>query len=241
MAEWARVVNTTTRDFIKGETVEVLRNRKLLAILNDRGRVTMNGSGTEMQWQIRYKQAPMQGFDDSDTITFSRVNRWKNGVLPWRGYVGADSMTKREKIINKGTEALISVFGTIAKNLMQDIEEQFGDQLYIDGNAAANTKLIHGIESFMGVSGTVSSSPVGNPSDTYAGLSTALGVPALGLAHGRQARAIRITISSRRSSLITPIHCGLRPRRPGRIPASRRSGSALSRARRTRASAASWI
>lgn len=175
MAEWARVVNTTTRDFIKGETVEVLRNRKLLAILNDRGRVTMNGSGTEMQWQVRYKQAPMQGFDDSDTITFSRVNRWKNAVLPWRSYIGADSMTKREKVINKGTEALISVFGTIAKNLMQDIEEQFGDQLYIDGNAAANTKLIHGIESFMGVSGTVSSSPVGNPSDTYAGLSTALG------------------------------------------------------------------
>lgn len=175
MAEWARTVNTTTRKFIKGETVEVLRNRKLLAILNDRGRVTTGHSGTEVQWQLRYKQAPMQGYDDSDTITFARINRWKQASLPWRGYISPDSMNKREKEINKGTEALIKVYATIASNLMQDIEEQFGDQLYIDGNASGNGKLLHGIESFMGTSGTVSGSPVGNPSDTYAGLSTALG------------------------------------------------------------------
>lgn len=175
MAEWARVVNTTTRQFLKGETVEVLRNRKLLAILNDRGRVTYNHSGTDIQWQVRFKQAPLVGYDDADTMTFSRINRWKNGVLPWRGYVATDSMTKKEKEINKGTEALVKVYSQIASMLMQDIEEQFGDQLYIDGNASGNSKLIHGIESFMGVSSTVSSSPVGNPSDTYAGLSTALG------------------------------------------------------------------
>ena len=69
MAEWARVVNTTTKQFLKGETVQVLRNRKLLAMLNDRGRITHNHSGTEVQWQVRYKQAPMIGFDDSDTMT----------------------------------------------------------------------------------------------------------------------------------------------------------------------------
>ena len=175
MAEWARVVNTTTKQFLKGETVQVLRNRKLLAMLNDRGRITHNHSGTEVQWQVRYKQAPMIGFDDSDTMTFSRINRWKQASLPWRGCIVTDSMNKREKEINKGTEALIKVYSMVASQLMQDLEEQFGDLLYIDGNASGNGKLIHGIESFMGVSGTVSGSPVGNPSDTYAGLSTALG------------------------------------------------------------------
>ena len=177
MADWARVVNTTTRKFIKGETVEVLRQRILLAILNDRGRITFNNHGTEMQWQVRYRQAPLQGFDDADTITFSRQRRWKNGVLPVRGYLIPDSMTKREKLLNDGVEALVKVYSSIAENLMEDLEEQFGDQLYIDGNATGNQKLFHGIESFLGYSGLVAggNAYVGAPDSTYAGLSTALG------------------------------------------------------------------
>lgn len=175
MAEWARVVNTTIHQFLKGAEVEVLRNRKLLAILRDRGRITYGKSGDEQQWQVRFKQAPMVGFDDSDTLTFSRINRYKKATQGWRGYAATDSMNKREKEINKGMEALVKVYSETASNLLEDIEEQFGDELYIDGNASGNSKRLHGIESFMGVSGTVSGSPVGNPSDTYAGLSTALG------------------------------------------------------------------
>ncbi len=174
MAEWAGVVSTTTRDFIKGEEVAILRNRKLLALLKEKGRITMNHEGTEVQWQVRYKHSPLSGYDDMDTVSFSRLNRWKNAVLPWRGYSATDVMSQKEILMNKGAAALVRRYSTLAKNLMQDIEEQIGTELYVDGNATGNSKRWHGIESFMGNSGAASGGFIATPSDTYAGLSTAL-------------------------------------------------------------------
>src|SRR5580692_6427548 len=102
MAEWAGVVATTITKYFRGETDEVLRNYKFLAMLNDRGLVTTNNSGKDVQWQPRFLQAPMSGFDDSDTLTFSRINRHKDAVLPWRGYSMTDAMTERERLMNSG-------------------------------------------------------------------------------------------------------------------------------------------
>jgi hypothetical protein len=41
-------------------------------------------------------------FSESDTLTFSRINRWKTAQLGWRGYAATDSITKFEKLKNKG-------------------------------------------------------------------------------------------------------------------------------------------
>jgi hypothetical protein len=174
MAEWAGIVNTTITKYFRGETDEVLRNRILLAILNDRGLVTMNNTGKDVQWQPRFLQAPMIGFDDSDTLTFSRVNRHKDASLPWRGYAMPESMTERERLMNSGVEAIVKVFSNKAKWMMEDIEEQLGTELYVDGNATGNSKKFHGIESFGGYSGTVASSPVGSPHSVYGNLNTDL-------------------------------------------------------------------
>jgi hypothetical protein len=173
-AEWSRVVNTTMHQFIREEEVNILRNRKLLAMLKERGRISFNHSGDFMDWKVRYKRAPMQGFTDSDTLTFARRDRWKTAQLEWRGYAGTDSMTKRERLMNKNAEAIIKVFSQIGQNLMEDIEEHFGDELYVDGNASGNEKRMHGIESFMGVSGAASGGFIGVNDDSYAGLDTDL-------------------------------------------------------------------
>jgi hypothetical protein len=117
----------------------------------------------------------MQGYADSDTLTFSRRDRWKTAQLDWRGYAATDSMTKLERLKNKSTEAIIKVYSEIVPSLMQDIEDQFGDEFYIDGNAAGNNKRIHGVMSFLGTSGVQAAGFVGTPSSTYAGLSCALG------------------------------------------------------------------
>jgi hypothetical protein len=69
---------------------------------------------------------------------------------------------------------------------MDDIEDQFADEWYIDGNASGNAKRIHGLESWFAATQTIDISAgtartanaadrVGYPSDTYAGLSTILG------------------------------------------------------------------
>lgn len=172
---WSRVVNTTIADYIRGEEVNIMRNRKVTAMLKAKGRITFNHGGDYLDWKVRYKRSPMQGYADSDTLTFSRRDRWKTAQLDWRGYAATDSMTKSERLRNKSTEAIIKVYEQIGKSLMEDMEDQFGDEFYIDGNASGNTKRIHGLESFFSTSGASTKYPVGLPNDTYAGLVCTLG------------------------------------------------------------------
>lgn len=175
MADWSRIVNTTIAEYMRGAEKNILRNRKLLALMQSRGRISFNHGGTQMDWKVEYKRAPVQGFADMDVLTFARRDRWKTAVLPYRGYAATDMMTKMERLKNKSTEAIIKVYDEIVPRLVSDIEERFGDEMYIDGNATGNTNRIHGIESFMGNSGAAAAGYIGSPSDTYAGLSTVLG------------------------------------------------------------------
>ena len=175
MADWSRVVNTTIANYIKGEEVNILRNRKLTAMLKSRGRITFNWAGEHMDWKVRYKRAPMQGYADTDTLTFPRRDRWKTASLPWRGYALTDSMTKGERLKNRSVQAIINVYDQIARSMLEDMEEAFGDELYIDGGAAGNQKRIHGIESFLSSTTQNVGNLIANPGNTFAGLSTVLG------------------------------------------------------------------
>lgn len=172
--DWSRVVNTTISNYIKGEEVNILRNRKLTAMLKSRGRITMNWSGNDMNWKVRYRRAPMTGYADTDTLTFQRRDRWKTANLGWRGYSATDAMTKGERLKNRGVQAIINVYSQIAQSLMEDMEESFSDEFYINGNATGNSKRMHGIESFM--AGTAQAGNyVALPNATFANLNTNLG------------------------------------------------------------------
>lgn len=175
MADWARLANTTINDYLRGEEVQVLRNRKILALLQDRGRVTFNHSGLLLDWKVRYRRAPMSGFIDGDTLTFARQNRWRTAQLDWRGYSSTDQITNFEKEKNKGDAAIVKVFSQLGVLLTDDLTDQFGDEPYIDGNATGNSKRFHGIESFMGSSGAGTKQPIGKPNSTYAGNICTLG------------------------------------------------------------------
>jgi hypothetical protein len=175
MAEWSRVVNTTTHDWLRGEEVNVLRNRKLLALMKEKGRISFNHFGDAVNWKVQYKQVPLQGAADGDTLTFPRRDRWKSAQLDWRGYASTDSMTKKERLMNRSTAQLVDMYADIAKLLMQDMKTQFGQEFYVDGYASGNEKRLHGIESFMGGSVAQTNQPIELPSKSYAGLNTDLG------------------------------------------------------------------
>lgn len=168
---WSRVVNTTIKKYIKEREDNVFRNRKLLALLKSKGRVTFNWSGIAMDWKVRYKRAKMHGFAlDGDTQEFSRKDRFKTATLDWRGYAAQDSQTKGERLQNRNTEAIINYFSEATKLLMDDVEDQFGEEFYKDGTLPANLKGIHGIETFMG--GALNSGDgYFIPSGSFAGLS----------------------------------------------------------------------
>jgi hypothetical protein len=93
---------------------------------------------------------------------------------------------RKELLENRGTNALVNVAGKMSSRLLTSIEQYLSQEVYIDGNAAGNELRYHGLESFLGVDGTLNvatgaqrtanaADPFGAPKDTYASLSTELG------------------------------------------------------------------
>lgn len=175
MADWSRVVNTTIRKYLRDLEVNVLRKRKITAMLKSRGQISYNNAGDGFQWPIEMKEPRMQGYADADTLTFSRFDAYKTANLDYRGYAITDAMTKQEQLKNRSTEAIVNIYDGITKRLLRSMEHQFGHEFYIDGNLAANAKRLHGLESFFGANAGVSGSRVLTPTDSYAGLNTDLG------------------------------------------------------------------
>lgn len=169
-AAWSRIVNSTIKSYIRDREVNVLRNRKLLALLKNRDRITFNWSGRSLNWRVKYKRVRMTPYADGDTQEFSRKDRNKTAQLPYRGYAATDSMTKGEFLMNRSTEAIIHLYSEIATDLADDMEEAFGEELYINGYSPGNSKRIHGIESFMAAT-VLQGNGAGTPTATYADLS----------------------------------------------------------------------
>lgn len=175
MAEWERVVQSTITDHLRDETVAILRNRKLTAMLESKGRIKLNCSGKDIDWRIRALRNDLVAYGDMDPIEYARFNRHITATLPWRGYRIGEAVSDKEIEMNKGETAILAVWSELADWMKDDFSEGFADQLYIDGNASGNENKIHGIESMMGNSGAASQGYVGVNNDTYAGQPTAVG------------------------------------------------------------------
>jgi hypothetical protein len=164
------VVNTTIKKYIRDREINILRNRKLTALLKKKGRISFNWSGTEMDWKVKYKRVRLTPFADGDTLEFSRKDRNKTAKLDWRGYSATDSMTKGEFLMNRGTEAIIKQYSEIASDLIDDMEDAFGEEFYVNGYAPGNSKRIHGIESFLSATQNAGNGAA-TPTGSFAGLS----------------------------------------------------------------------
>ncbi len=188
-----RTLTTVIRKHIREEEVEVLRNHRLTAKLENDGRVQTGVGGAGFDWEVRYRLHDVNDNNGTDPRNFVAQEMWKIANLEYRGYQVTDAISKKEKLAARGQEAIINVASKIVDRLKESIRETFARELYIDGEASGNTKRIHGIESMMGIktgtgalginystfAGTgeevASTSYVMMPDDTYAGLSTALG------------------------------------------------------------------
>lgn len=188
MAEWERVVSTTIRKYAKGYSDQTMRNNKLFALLQQQNRVMTGQSGVDFDWAVRVHRAPLQANTGQSPRVFAQKKRFKRAVLDWRGYEMNDAMYKRERLMNRSKEALIKYYSEMGKLLLSDMREALAEECWQDGNASGNEDRFHGIESFMGINGTVTingtgavqrsanaADKYGYASDTYAGLSTQTG------------------------------------------------------------------
>lgn len=186
---WARIANTTIANYFPEVEVEILRSRRLGAMLESRGRIKMNVSGDGWDWKVQYRLPDVTTNDGTTVRIYAPQNCWKTATGAHRGYQATDAITYGEALLNSGKEAIVKVVNQIIRNLRQAIDDAMSEDYYIDGGAVGNTERFEGIETFMGINGTVDTTqtggttaqrtanaadPVGYPSDTYGGLSTQL-------------------------------------------------------------------
>lgn len=188
--DWARVIGTTIVNHLREEELTTFRKFKVFAMLESSGNVLMNQSGRSMDWNVRFRNAPVTGNTGDTPRTFARVNMWKRPELGWRGFTTTDAIYRREMLENRGQQALVDVASKMAERLKESLEQHLSYQPYVDGNAPGRENDFHGMESFLGYDGTVDESAsgvaakrtssntadrYGYPDDNYATLSTRLG------------------------------------------------------------------
>ena len=188
--DWSRVIGTTIVNHLREEELATFRKFKIFALLESSGNVVMNQSGRGMDWNVRFRNAPVTGNTGETPRTFSRINMWKRAELPWRGFSTQDAIFRREMLENRGQQALVDVASKMAERLKESLEQHLSYQPYVDGNAPGRENDFHGLESFLSYTGTVNEAGAAAntqnssggtadrfafPDDTYAGLSTRLG------------------------------------------------------------------
>lgn len=184
--DWARSIATTIVNHLREEELASFRKFKVFAALEGSGNVRMNMSGRGFDWEVRYRNHTPSGNNGETPRNFARQNLWKRAELEYRGAQVTDAIYKKEMLENRSAQALVNIAGKMSSRLIESMEQYLGVEWTKDGYAAGNELRFHGIESFMGYNGTLNVStgaqrtanaadPFASPSDTYAGISTALG------------------------------------------------------------------
>lgn len=180
LATTARLLHATREAWTKGMSDETVDNHPLLKLLQSKGRIKYGCTGTKNKWTVKYKKLPLEGYADMDVLTFARKTLTKPAEVEWRGYKMVDAISEPEMMMNEGgsdTQIVDLVKGKL-ESMKEDADDQIGQELYIDGDAAGNSKRFHGILSMMSYTqGSVAAGDrlVNDQDDTYATLSTAYG------------------------------------------------------------------
>lgn len=177
MAEpWTGIVNTTAPKYLKGADDLTIREWLLLKMIERRGGILLNQDSYQLNWDVEYRQPPVEAYADGGTLDFTRHDVYRKANLDWRGYVATDLMTEKERLMNRGTTAIVRRYERIMPNLVKSMRTKFGTEIFLDGYAAGNENRMCGVESFCGEGTCASTDRIMQPSDTYAGLQTQPGL-----------------------------------------------------------------
>jgi hypothetical protein len=183
--DWAGLINTTTAQYIPGVSERnIFRNRKTWAMARQKGRIFFDGNGRYQDWKVEFRENALRPYGADTNMVYQRLNRYFTATLEWRGYSGTDAMSLMEQAQNKGSSAIIQMYGEKAEKLLESLMRHLADELYIDGTAAGNELRFHGLRSFLSYTidsgtylqdGATTHRPTALPAAVYAGKSCVLG------------------------------------------------------------------
>ena len=174
--EWIGVIHTTAPKYLSGAADNTIRKRLILSLLKQKGRIKFNENSYQCNWDVEFKEQPVEAYGDGGTLNFSRHDLYRQLNVDWRGYKATDLMTEKERLMNDGALAIVRRYDKIMPKLMRSLNNKFCAELFIDGYASGNENRLHGLESFMSFDSgeTLAADRVAKPNDTYGGKSTAV-------------------------------------------------------------------
>lgn len=168
--EFIGVIHATRPRYMKGASDMTLRRRLFLAKLKSKGRVTYNWSGDECKWQLEFSQPPVNLHGDGAMLDFGNHDAFRQLTRGWGGYSASDSITMKQREMNKGAEALINLYQTKQNRLMKALQNSFCGELYKD--SASRDNAVDGVETFCGAATVAATDIVAGNDDSYAGIDT---------------------------------------------------------------------
>jgi len=156
-------------DYERGAQDLTIRNRLFLAMLQKRGRITYNHSGTECIWDAIISQPQASGWI-GQSLEFGSHNPLIQFTTDWRGLVNTDSFDFMGYLQNRGQATqLVNVWKTKIDGVMTGLRNSFTGELFNDGSDSQKPL---GLRSFLDAGTVVVGDKIAAPSDTYAGKST---------------------------------------------------------------------
>jgi hypothetical protein len=137
--EWVGTLHEQTPKFLAGWVDETIRNRIFLAMLRKNGRIILNANSPMCIWNVKFAQPTVNSAGDVGNLTFQRTDVMRQAGQSWRGYIATDMMTEKEYLMNRGPGQIFNRYGEIVPFMMEAMTDTFGGQLYVDGDATANT------------------------------------------------------------------------------------------------------
>jgi hypothetical protein len=166
--EAAEVIETTLPARMEAENTAILRSRRSLKRLEDKGRIQVNCSGSEFQWTVLRNELTAVPYV-SGTVDYDPYQFHQGASIGHRGYIKGVSIHKYDKLMNRGKEQLVDMWKAQINASLASIRRGIQTALYENGDGLDSYE---GLETIFGSHTTVVADLIAFPQDTYAGLST---------------------------------------------------------------------
>jgi hypothetical protein len=70
--EWIGVIHTTAPKYLSGAADNTIRKRLILSLLKQKGRIRFNENSYQCNWDVEFKEQPVEAYGDGGTLNFSR-------------------------------------------------------------------------------------------------------------------------------------------------------------------------
>jgi len=172
MSDWSAMVNTTISKYMKGASDLTLRERVHFAMLRRRARIFYNASGLNLVRRVKF-DLPETNVYTGGVLDFQPSDKYRTLTLDWIGYKVTDTMDELETLKNRSTEAIINRYDTVARDMRQSLEDNFGTEIYNNGTTYPTR--LWGLETPMTAGDCEAGDKIAAPNGSYCGKSTVPG------------------------------------------------------------------